>query len=461
MTEHATTQAGASAALPRPSDRPLSQVYDVALLDLDGVVYLGRTAVPGAPEALAEARNRGMRLAFVTNNASRSSSAISGQLTGLGVPATPAEVISSAHAAARLIAERLPAGSPVLVVGGIGLRIALRERGLRPVSTAAERPAAVVQGYAPDIGYPLLAEAGLAVRAGAWYVAANVDATMPTARGIQPGNGSLVQVIVTATGRQPVVAGKPEPPLHSEAVARTGAKRPLVVGDRLDTDIEGAVRVGADSLLVLTGVTRPADAVLAPRHQRPTYLAHDVSRLLEPHPAVTRVPEAGGSFRCGGWTVRRVPAAAAAAGGVGHEDRPGTAAGPGSDGRPGPGVLPVPDGWPGPGSPSGPDGRPGLAGDAGSDGRSGPAGGPGPDGRPGLAGDYGPDDGPGLGVPGSGGRPGAGAAPDPGGPPDRLEITGSGAAIDGLRALCAAAWASGPVTADSVQAAVSSLPFFA
>jgi glycerol 3-phosphatase-2 len=292
MAEPATAQAGARADLPRASERPLTEVYDVALLDLDGVVYLGRAAVPGAPEDLAEARRRGMRLAFVTNNASRSSSAIAAQLAGLGVPATAAEVVTSAHAAARLIADRLPPGAPVLVVGGIGLRIALRERGLRPVSTAAERPAAVVQGYGPGIDYPMLAEAGLAVRAGAWYVAANVDATLPTARGIQPGNGSLVQVIVTATGQQPVVAGKPEPPLHSEAVTRTGARRPLVVGDRLDTDIEGAVRVGADSLLVLTGVTRPADVVLAPRHRRPTYLARDLAGLLESHPAVTAA-EAG------------------------------------------------------------------------------------------------------------------------------------------------------------------------
>jgi glycerol 3-phosphatase-2 len=358
MTEPALTRVGAPADLPRPSEQQLSKAYDVALLDLDGVVYLGQSAVPRAPEALAEARRQGMRLAFVTNNASRSPSAIAAQLTGLGVPATPAEVVSSAHAAAHLIADRLPPGAPVLVVGGIGLRIALRERGLRPVSTAAEKPAAVVQGYAPGIDYPLLAEAALAVRAGAWYVAANADATLPTPRGLQPGNGSLVQVIVTATGQQPVVAGKPEPPLHSEAVARTGARRPLVVGDRLDTDIEGAVRVGADSMLVLTGVTRAADAVLAPAHRRPTYLAPDLSGLLEPHPEVTATE---GSFRCGGWTARRVPAAG------GLLD---------SDGRPG-----------------------------------------------------------------------------------RLEITGAGAPIDGLRALCAAAWTEGPVTADSVRAAVASLPF--
>jgi HAD superfamily hydrolase (TIGR01450 family) len=366
------------AELPAASDRPLSEAYDVGLLDLDGVVYLGSSAVPGAAAALEAARRAGLRLAFVTNNASRSSSTIAAQLTSLGVQATPDEVVTSAHAAARLIAERLPAGSPVLVVGGIGLRIALRERGLRPVSTAADRPAAVVQGYGPDIGYGLLAEGGLAVRAGAWFVASNADVTLPTDRGLQPGNGSLVQVIATATGQQPVVAGKPEPPLQAEAVARTGATRPLVVGDRLDTDIEGAVRSGADSMLVLTGVSGPADAVLAPPRQRPTYLAHDLAGLLTPHPAVTA---RDGAFRCGGWTVRVVPVA-------GPGDRDGSA----------------------------------------------PAGGPSPaaDGQAGAAGD---------------------------GLTSRLEIDGSGSAIDGLRALCAAAWSAGPVTPDSVHSAVGRLPF--
>jgi HAD superfamily hydrolase (TIGR01450 family) len=243
-----------------------------------------------------------LRLAFVTNNSSRTPAAIAAHLTSLGVEASAGDVVTSAQAAARLLAARLPAGAGVLVVGGNGLRVALRERGLRPVTVAADRPAAVVQGYSADISYSLLAEGALAVQAGAWFVASNADATMPTARGRQPGNGALSQVIATATGQQPVIAGKPEPPLHAESVARTGAQRPLIVGDRLDTDIEGAVRVGADSLLVLTGVTHPLDAVLAPPHQRPTYLAADLMGLLEPHPAVSIT---GDAFRCAGWTARR------------------------------------------------------------------------------------------------------------------------------------------------------------
>jgi HAD superfamily hydrolase (TIGR01450 family) len=288
---------------------PLSEHYDAALLDLDGVVYLGGIAIPGASDALADAAKRGMKLAYVTNNASRSPSAIAAQLIGMGVAATAADIVTSAQAAAHVLADRLPAGAPVLVVGGTGLRLAVRDRGLRPVTTAADRPLAVVQGYSPGIGYGLLAEAAIALNAGALFVASNADATLPTPRGPQPGNGSLVQVLVHATGREPIVAGKPEPPLHAESVERVGAKRPLVVGDRLDTDIEGAVRGKSDSLLVLTGVSRPADVLLAGPKRRPSYLAADLSGLNASHPEIT---SSGAGFACGGWTV--VPAAKGAAG---------------------------------------------------------------------------------------------------------------------------------------------------
>jgi len=286
---------------PRGSQEPLDTAYDVALLDLDGVVYLGGTAIPGAAEALRKASAAGMRLAYVTNNAFRTPAAIAALLTSFGAPASPDDVVTSAQAAARLLAERLPAGAPVLVIGGSGLRMAVRERGLRPVSTAAEQPRAVVQGYSPDVSYSMLAEGGLAVAAGALFVASNGDLTLPSRRGRQPGNGSLIQVVATATGVQPLVAGKPEPPLHHESVLRTGARHPLIIGDRLDTDIEGAHRVGADSMLVLTGVTGPAEAVLAAPSQRPTYLAEDLAGLLEPHPDVT---VKDGAFSCGGWTAR-------------------------------------------------------------------------------------------------------------------------------------------------------------
>jgi HAD superfamily hydrolase (TIGR01450 family) len=292
-------QADSAAGL-RGCPDPLSTRYDAALLDLDGVVYLGGTPIAGAADALAVAVGNGMRLAFVTNNALRTPSAIAAQLVGMGIPATAADIVTSAQAAAHLIADRFPAGSPVLVVGGMGLRLAVRERGLRPVSTAADKPVAVVQGYTPDISYGLFAEAALAIRAGALFVGSNADATLPSRRGPLPGNGSLLQVLVSATGQQPVVAGKPEPPLHAESVERVGARRPLVVGDRLDTDIEGAHRGGADSLLVLTGVTGPADLLTVPPQRRPVYVAADLSGLNASQPEVART---GDGFSCGGWKV--------------------------------------------------------------------------------------------------------------------------------------------------------------
>ena len=332
----ATARHRAGAGL-QGSGRPLSESYDAALLDLDGVLYIGRNPIAGAADALAEAVKRDMKLAFVTNNASRSPNAIAAQLTGMGVPATGSDVVTSAQAAAHLLADRLPAGAPVLVVGGTGLRLALHARGLRPVSAAAAKPLAVVQGYGPGIDYGVFAEAMLAIDAGALFVATNVDPTLPGARGLTPGNGSLVQVLVNATGVTPIVAGKPEPPLHKESVQRVGAKHPLVVGDRLDTDIEGAVRGGADSLLVLTGVTTPAEVLLAGEQERPTYVSRDLAGLNAVHPPVDHD---GDSFRCGGWTavpggdwltitgsgswidgLRALAAAAWAAGPPGHEDQ--------------------------------------------------------------------------------------------------------------------------------------------
>jgi HAD superfamily hydrolase (TIGR01450 family) len=278
----------------------LAEAYDVLLFDLDGVVYIGGKAIPGAPEALQGAKRAGAHVAYVTNNASRTPAAVAALLAGMDAPVTEADVVTSAQAAARLLADKLPPGSKVLVVGAPALSLAVRERGLVPVLTATDKPAAVVQGYAPGLDYAKFAEGGLAVAAGAFFVATNADSTIPSARGTQPGNGSLLQVIEHATGTVPVVAGKPEPPLHRESVIRTGAKHPLVIGDRLDTDIEAAYNTGTDSLLVLTGVDNPRTVTLAPPHRRPTYIAETLDELLKPYPDVTAD---GAKVTCGGWTA--------------------------------------------------------------------------------------------------------------------------------------------------------------
>jgi HAD superfamily hydrolase (TIGR01450 family) len=276
-------------------------LYDVALLDLDGVVYLQEEPVPEAAAALATARAAGMRLEFVTNNASRRAPEVAALLARVGVAADPGEVVTSAQASAALLAERLAAGSAVLVVGGDALAGELTEVGLRPVRSAGDDPVAVVQGYTAETGWRHLAEATIAIRGGALWVASNGDATFPSPRGPLPGNGALVAAVATATGRSPdEIVGKPHPRLHQESVRRSGAQRPLVVGDRLDTDIEGAINGDCDSLLVLTGVTTPADLIAAgPRH-RPDYVAADLRGLLEPHPTPALL--ASGA-ECRGWTA--------------------------------------------------------------------------------------------------------------------------------------------------------------
>lgn len=278
--------------------RPLSAAYDTALLDLDGVVYTGGQAIAHAVESLTQARDGGMHLAYVTNNAARTPQAVAGQLSGFGLPTGPEDVITSAQAVARLISEQVPAGARVLAVGGEGLWVALRERGLEPVRSADDDPAAVVQGFDPTLDWERLAEAAYAVQRGVPWFASNTDLTIPKERGIAPGNGALVEVVRTAAGGSPQVAGKPQPPMHRETVLRTGAQRPLVIGDRLDTDIEGATRGEVDSLLVLTGVTTPAELLAAPPRHRPAYVDEDLRGLLTPQPEVTAD---GGGFRCGDW----------------------------------------------------------------------------------------------------------------------------------------------------------------
>ena len=323
MTEDPTGPHGSETCL-AGSGQPLVQRYDVALLDLDGVVYVGPTAVPAAPAALAQARSEGMRLAFVTNNAARPPAAVAELLTKLGVPAKADEVITSAQAAAHYLARQLEPGSPVLVVGGAGLTEALRERGLTPVTSADDDPKAVVQGFSPDTDWHLLSEGAVAIRRGVFWLATNLDSTVPSARGPLPGNGSLVAALRHATGAEPVATGKPDPTMHAETVERTGAQRPIVVGDRLDTDIEGARRVGCASLLVFSGVCEPKDLLGAPEQHRPDYLADDLRGVLEAHPPVTTD---GDVARCGRWWARSDGGAVrlGADGDRSDPDRPGEA----------------------------------------------------------------------------------------------------------------------------------------
>jgi glycerol 3-phosphatase-2 len=292
--------AGAPAWALGSSGEPLDRRYDLAMLDLDGVVYVGPDAVPGAPDHIAAARSAGLRVAFVTNNASRPPEAVAEQLRELGVDAGPDDVVTSAQAAARLLVERLGAGGRVVVLAGRGLAEAVAEAGLVQVGVEDEAEA-VVTGYGPDVLWGEIMRAAVRIKDGLWWVASNTDLTFPTAFGVAPGHGVLVETLRRFTDVEPVVAGKPARPLLDETVRRCGGERPLMVGDRLDTDIEGARAAGIDSLLVMTGVTGLAQLVAAGPELRPTYVSADLGGLDEPHPA----PElAGDDVTLGGWSAR-------------------------------------------------------------------------------------------------------------------------------------------------------------
>ena len=266
--------------------RPLIESHDLLMLDLDGVVYVGGRQVDGVEERLRRARAAGSHVAFVTNNASRTPEQVADKLTGMGVAAASADVVTSAQAAARLVRSRFGPGATVLLLGGGGLEAAIRAEGLG-TTRRPEDADVLVSGYGPDVVWRDVMRAATAVRDGLPYVASNTDLTIPTESGIAPGHGVLVATIAEFAGVVPEVAGKPARPLLDETIRRVGGERPLMIGDRLDTDIEGAHAVGVDSLLVLTGVSGLEDLVAAAPRQRPTYISPDLEGLFEAHAAPT------------------------------------------------------------------------------------------------------------------------------------------------------------------------------
>ncbi len=261
-----------------PEVTTLVQEHDCLLLDLDGTVFRGHEPTVGAVDTLAAVTSR---ILYVTNNASRAADEVAGHLRDMGFNADADDVVTSAQSAARLLAERLPAGARVLVVGTESLAGEVSNVGLKPVRMWSDDPVAVVQGHSPGTAWPDLAEAALAIRGGAFWVAANVDKTLPSERGLLPGNGSMVAALQTATDREPKVAGKPQPTLLTDALSRGSFHSPLVVGDRLDTDIAGANAAGLPSLLVLSGVSTASETVRAIPGERPNYIATDLRSLYD------------------------------------------------------------------------------------------------------------------------------------------------------------------------------------
>ncbi|HEX9891556.1 MAG TPA: HAD-IIA family hydrolase, partial [Actinomycetota bacterium] len=261
----------------------LADRYAAFLLDLDGVVYRGHEAIPGAPEAVAGLRDRGGRVVFVTNNSAPTPEQVVDTLTSMGVKAEPGDVVTSAQAVAPMVRRRVGEGAEVFAVGEGGLRRALEEAGLRLSAPDAERAAAVVVGWDRSADFDRLRRAGLLVQRGAPLFAANADRSYPAPGGeLWPGTGALLGVIEATTGVRAEVAGKPHRPLFEAALERAGTARALMVGDRLETDVAGAAAAGLDAVVVLSGAATRAD--LLDHDALPVDVLPDVSGLLEDRP---------------------------------------------------------------------------------------------------------------------------------------------------------------------------------
>ena len=248
------------------TDRPLAEAYQLALLDLDGVVYRGKNPVEYAADSIRAAEAAGMTIEYTTNNSSRFQHVVADQLKGFGLDVEPWQVITSSVVAARMVAKALPAGARVQVLGAEHLRDEVTRNGLTIVDGPQDRPQAVIQGWYPDMTWQMMADAAFAVEAGATYFVTNRDLTIPRELGIAPGCGSMIRAVITATGVEPVAsAGKPEAYMY-------------------------------DALAVLTGVTNPTELMLAPSHLRPTFIAPDLRELGEAQPEPVR--DESGTWEC-------------------------------------------------------------------------------------------------------------------------------------------------------------------
>lgn len=326
----ASTDSAAEAEL---QEQTLIQAYDVLLVDLDGVVYTGADAIPGAVDGLNQATDLGHTVGFLTNNAARTPETVAAQLNGFGIHTDAAHIVTSPHAAVPLLASQIPAGAEVLVIGGEGLLREVEHAGFNVTHTATPETKGVIQGFAPDVAWTDLAEAAYAVSGGAVWIGTNSDWTIPREKGIAPGNGTLLSAVHTATGTMPVVAGKPERPIYKTAFSRFKGERYVAIGDRLDTDILGGNRAKIDTIIVLTGVDKAKQILAANKDERPSYIIPTLAELHQPYDAVALD---GDTASCGGVTVTlkdavlrvqtgdptSVQALRAAAALVWHGDRP-------------------------------------------------------------------------------------------------------------------------------------------
>jgi glycerol 3-phosphatase-2 len=285
----------------RPRAASLETAYDLLMFDLDGVVYVDGHPIAHAAESIAHAREAGAHVAFITNNASRTPQEVATQLREFGIPTDAGDVVTSAQAAAGLALTHHGAGAAVAVLGAPGLAAALEEAGLEPVEVGDPRAVAVVSGYAPEMRWRVIMQGATLIRNGLPWIASNTDLTLPTGNGLAPGHGTLVRLISDFAEVTPEVAGKPRRPLVDETLKRVGGEHPLMVGDRLDTDIAGAVEAATDSLLVMTGVSSLVDLLTASSDERPTWIGDDLTALRRPG---VRATADDGWWSSGPWRAR-------------------------------------------------------------------------------------------------------------------------------------------------------------
>ena len=263
---------------PDASGNALCDQFDAIYFDLDGVLYRGLNEVEGAVETVNEISQRGCGVAYVTNNASRTPDEVAAHLVELGIPAKPSQVVTSSQVAVEILQKHVPVGERVFVVGGVGVEEALRDAGYVP-SRDSRDCVAVVQGFGPEVSWRDLAQASYLIQGGAIWIATNLDSTFPTASGIAPGNGSLVEAVRNAVGRDPDgVGGKPDRAMMDRTKAAVPGERPLLVGDRYDTDIAGGIAAGIPTMLVLSGVTQATDVWRS--NLRADYLCESVQGLV-------------------------------------------------------------------------------------------------------------------------------------------------------------------------------------
>ncbi|NWN88950.1 MAG: HAD-IIA family hydrolase [Micrococcaceae bacterium] len=256
--------------------------YDGVLCDLDGVVYAGPHTIDTAVLTLNTLIDQGVPVAFVTNNASKSATEVADLLRAMGIATNPEHIMTSAQAVVELLLVKYePQAGPVLVTGSEQLAVQIQAAGFSITATAADSPQVVVQGFNPQLGWYDLAQASFAIEQGAGWLASNLDLTIPLSEGIAPGNGSLVNAVAQATGTRPeVAAGKPAPVMFTTMAQKFSMTHPLVVGDRLDTDILGAANAGFDGALVETGIHRSADTEAFRELVTPDWVLPNLGALL-------------------------------------------------------------------------------------------------------------------------------------------------------------------------------------